>query len=75
MAVPHRPGKEADCALAKWPQAGSGNQRPMLPSDRQPLNFVLDQLTDSRRFRVLTVIGDCPRKCLTLDADNLSLML
>lgn len=27
-----------------------------------------DQLTDDRRFRVLTVVDDCPRECLALVA-------
>ena len=29
-----------------------------------------DQLTDGRRFRVLTVVDDCTRECLALVADT-----
>lgn len=28
------------------------------------LDFVSDQLTDGRRFRILTVVDDCTRECL-----------
>jgi putative transposase len=30
---------------------------------------VSDQLTDGRRFRILTVVDDCTRECLALVAD------
>jgi putative transposase len=43
---------------------------PMQPNDRWSLDFVSDQLTDGRRFRVLTVIDDCTRECLALVADT-----
>lgn len=43
---------------------------PMLPNDRWSLDFVSDQLTDGRRFRVLTVVDDCTRECLALIADT-----
>ena len=43
---------------------------PMLPNDRWSLDFVSDQLTDSRRLQVLTVVDDCTRQCLTLIADT-----
>jgi transposase InsO family protein len=33
-------------------------------------DFVSDQFTDCRRFRVLTVIDDCARKCNALVADT-----
>lgn len=29
-----------------------------------------DQLTDGRRFRILTVVDDCTRECLALVADT-----
>lgn len=29
-----------------------------------------DHLTDGRRFRVLTVVDDCTRECLALNADT-----
>src|SRR2546423_1068936 len=37
---------------------------PMTPNDRWSLDFVSDQLTDGRRFRILTVVDDCTRGCL-----------
>jgi putative transposase len=43
---------------------------PTAPNDRWSLDFVLDQLTDGRRFRVLTVVDDCTRECLALVADT-----
>src|SRR5437868_865346 len=43
---------------------------PMTPNDRWSLDFVSDQLTDSRRFRILTVVDDCTRECLALVADT-----
>jgi len=33
---------------------------PMTPNDRWSLDFVSDQLTDGRRFRILTVVDDVP---------------
>ena len=43
---------------------------PMVPNDRWSLDFVSDQLTDGRRFRILTVVDDCTRECLALVADT-----
>src|SRR5260370_2259526 len=43
---------------------------PMAPNDRWSLDFVSDQLTDSRRFRILTIVDDCTRECLALVADT-----
>src|SRR3974390_1029427 len=43
---------------------------PMAPNDRWSLDFVSDQLTDGRRFRILTVVDECTRECLTLVADT-----
>ncbi len=43
---------------------------PMAPNERWWLDFVSDQLTDSRRFRVLTIVDDCTRECLALVADT-----
>jgi putative transposase len=34
------------------------------------LDFVSDQLTDGRRFRIMTVVDDCTRECLALIADT-----
>ena len=51
-----------------------GTRAPMLvpfaPNERWSLDFVSDQLTDGRRFRVLTVVDDCTRECLALVADT-----
>ncbi|WP_086022819.1 IS3 family transposase [Sinorhizobium sp. CCBAU 05631] len=43
---------------------------PMTANDRWSLDFVSDQLTDGRRFRILTVVDDCTRECLGLIADT-----
>ncbi|MGR7994748.1 IS3 family transposase [Xanthobacter sp. ZOL 2024] len=43
---------------------------PMRPNARWSLDFVSDQLTCGRRFRILTVVDDCTRECLTLVAET-----
>lgn len=43
---------------------------PIVPNDRWSLDYVSDQFTDARRFRVLTVVDDCTRECLALVADT-----
>ena len=43
---------------------------PMAPNERWSLDFISDQLTDGRRFRILTVVDDCTRECLALVADT-----
>lgn len=43
---------------------------PLAPNERRSLDFVSDQLTDGRRFRILTVVDDCTRECLALLADT-----
>ena len=43
---------------------------PLLPNERWSLDFVSDQFTDGRRFRILTVVDDCTRECLALLADT-----
>lgn len=43
---------------------------PMAPNGRWSLDFVSDQLTDGRRFRILTVVDDCTSECLALVADT-----
>ncbi len=43
---------------------------PMTANDRWSLDVVSDQLTDGRRFRVLTIVDDCTRECLGLVADT-----
>jgi len=43
---------------------------PMAPNERWSLDFVSDQLTDCRRFRILTIVDDCTRESLALVADT-----
>ena len=43
---------------------------PFAPNHRWSLDFVSDQLLDGRRFRILAVVDDCTRECLTLVADT-----
>jgi putative transposase len=43
---------------------------PMAPNERWSLDFVSDVFTDGRKFRILTVVDDCTRECLTLLADT-----
>ena len=43
---------------------------PVKPNERWSLDFVSDQLTCGRRFRILTVVDDCTRECLALVADT-----
>jgi putative transposase len=43
---------------------------PVRPNERLSLDFVSDQLTEGRRFRILAVVDDCPRECLALVADT-----
>lgn len=43
---------------------------PLAPNERWSLDFVSDQLTDGRRFRILAIVDDCTRECLGLVADN-----
>ena len=51
-----------------------GTRAPMLiplrPNERWSLDFVSDQFTDGRRFRILTVVDDCTRESLGLVADT-----
>jgi putative transposase len=51
-----------------------GERRPMeTPSaanQRWSLDFVSDQMTDGRRFRILAVVDDCTRECLALVPDT-----
>ena len=44
--------------------------RPLAANQRWSLDFVSDQLTDARRFRILAVVDDCTRECLALVADT-----
>jgi len=51
-----------------------GTRAPMLvprrPNERWSLDFVSDQFTDGRRFRILTIVDDCTRENLALLADT-----
>ena len=51
-----------------------GTRRPMetpvAADQRWSLDFVSDQMTDGRRFRILAVVDDCTRECLALVADT-----
>ncbi|WP_287288055.1 IS3 family transposase [Mesorhizobium sp.] len=51
-----------------------GTRAPMLvplrPDERWSLDFVSDQLTDGRRFRIMAVVDDCTRECLALIVDT-----
>jgi putative transposase len=51
-----------------------GTRRPMetphMANQRWSLDFVSDQMTDGRRFRILAVVDDCTRECLGLVADT-----
>lgn len=43
---------------------------PLRPNERWSLDFMSDQFTDGRRFRMLIVVDDCTRECLGLVADT-----
>ena len=43
---------------------------PLAPNERWSLDFVSDQLTNRRRFRILAIADDCTRECLALVADT-----
>jgi putative transposase len=45
-------------------------ETPLTANQRWSLDFVSDQMTDGRRFRILTVIDACTRECLALVADT-----
>ena len=45
-------------------------ETPLAANKRWSLDFVSDQMTDGRRFRILTVIDHCTRECLALVADT-----
>ncbi len=51
-----------------------GTRRPievaLQANQRWSLDFVSDQMTDGRRFRILTVVDNCTRECLALVADT-----
>ncbi len=51
-----------------------GTRAPMIvpqgANERWSLDFVSDQFIDGRRMRILAVVDDCTRECLTLVADT-----
>jgi putative transposase len=51
-----------------------GTRAPMAilqgPNQRWSLDFASDALTDGRRFRILDVVDDFARECLTLVSDS-----
>ena len=53
---------------------GLGTRKPMLvpeqANERWCLDFVSDAFTDGRRFRVLAIVDDFSRECLSLVADT-----
>lgn len=42
----------------------------LTPNARWSLDFVHDQMTDGRRFRILGIVDECTRECLGLIADT-----
>ena len=38
-------------------------ETPLAPNQRWSLDFVVDQMTDKRRFHILAVVDDCIREC------------
>lgn len=42
----------------------------LMANARWSLDFVHDQMTDGRRFRILGIVDDCTRECLGLIADT-----
>ena len=45
-------------------------ESPVAANQRWSLDFVSDQISDGRRFRILAVVDDCTRECLGLVADT-----
>ncbi len=45
-------------------------ETPLKVNQRWSLDFVSDQMTDGRRFRIFTVIDNCARECVALVADT-----
>ena len=66
--------RSSRCAAAAVASGRSGPGRRcwsrLRPNERWSLDFVSDQLTDGRRFRILAIVDDCTRECLALVADT-----
>jgi putative transposase len=41
-----------------------------LPNERWSLDFVRDQFTNGRRFRIINIVDDATRECLAAIADT-----
>lgn len=69
-----RQGESSTCAGAADASGRSARERgwavPERPNARWSLDFVHDQVTDGRRFRVLVVVDECTRECLALVPDT-----
>lgn len=52
------------------PAAHGRRLLPLRPNERWSLDFVSDQLTNGRRFRILTIVDDCTRENIALIADT-----
>ena len=63
-----------DGAKAQRPEAPAGSRAPILtearPNARWSVDFVHDQLSGGRRFRILNVIDDVTKECLAAIADT-----
>ena len=64
LAVPRRRRKRA-----ARPRSGP-RPAPLRPDEHWGLDFLSDGLASGRRIRLLTVVDDCTRECLTLVADT-----
>lgn len=43
---------------------------PRAPNERWSMDFVHDMLHEGRRIRILNVVNDCTRECLTIETDT-----
>ena len=64
LAVRRRGGRKRAVGLRRPIEAA------LAPNQRWSLDFISDQMTDGRRFRILAVVDDCTRECLALVADT-----
>ena len=64
LTVRRRGGRKRALGTRRPPEAA------LASNQRWSLDFVSDQMTDGRRFRILTVVDTCTRECLALVADT-----
>jgi putative transposase len=64
LTVRRRGGRKRALGARRPPEVA------LAPNQRWSLDFVSDQITDGRRFRILTVVDTCTRECLALVADT-----